>query len=602
MNPFFEYLLKSTISLALFYIVFKLTVSRDKMHTINRFVLLGILIGSALLPFINIPIIQEAEVIPKVEVFREFVTTPIFITPPVVSENIQTVQPTKNISVNLYLLFYLIIISALFIRLLISVFRVHNIIKSAEKQSFQKVILAVVKDFIQPFSFIKHIVISEKDYTENREIVVAHEYAHIKHLHAIDLLICQLFTALHWFNPFVWLLRRDLKLIHEFQADQAVLNSGIDAKKYQLLVLQKSVGERRFALANHFTQKPILKRIKMMQKKNRKHWNGVKLILFIPIVLLLLQAFAQPETFVEKASEFVPSIIQKDSSEVWLKNWTIENLSKINGELITAEYEIAPPPPGNPKSGLPKIDKSSDGHPIPSSNILTILVNRNNMILASGIKVNMDELLNGVAKFLNSNPAFAGVKKGPELVEKNFPFVGDIKVTKGVIILRYDVDTKKEFIQNLLRNIGEIHLEARKKASEKYFEEEYFSLSPEKKNVINQIVPVRVSIMDPKTVKPPLPPAPFMITMKSDGSFLFGTDKYESLHDFKTNCIDEGKMFYQQYESQGKETPTISFNVENGVSKTQINQLKEVLREAKIQHVNYSSKKLDESGQSKNGN
>ena len=238
MNPFFEYLIKSTVSLALFYIVFKLAVSRDKMHTVNRFVLLGILIGSAIIPFIDIPIIQEAEVIPSVEVFREFVAIPVFNAAPNVTENIQPVQQTKNVIINPYLLFYLIIISVLFFRLLISVFRVQKIISRAEKQSFQKVILAVVKDFIQPFSFLKHIVISEKDYTENREIVVAHEYAHIKHLHAIDLLVCELFTALHWFNPFLWFLRRDLKLIHEFQADQAVLNNGIDAKKYQLLVLQ----------------------------------------------------------------------------------------------------------------------------------------------------------------------------------------------------------------------------------------------------------------------------------------------------------------------------------------------------------------------------
>ena len=65
----------------------------------------------------------------------------------------------------------------------------------------------------------------------------------------------------------MWFLRRDLKLIHEFQADQAVLNKGIDAKRYQLLVVEKAVGERHFAMANHFTQKPILKRLKMMQKK-----------------------------------------------------------------------------------------------------------------------------------------------------------------------------------------------------------------------------------------------------------------------------------------------------------------------------------------------
>ncbi len=269
MNPFFEYLLKSTISLALFYIVFKLAVSRDKMHSVNRFVLLGILITSAILPLAEIPVLQENQGFPQVEVFRQIIETPVFNNPqPEISEEIQTVQPTNPLEINPFLLAYLSAIILLFIRLAISFVRVWQIIRKAEKQPFQNYILAVVNDLIQPFSFLKNIVISEKDYTENREMVITHEYAHIKHFHAVDLVICELFTALHWFNPFVWLLRRDLKLIHEYQADQAVLNKGIDAAKYQLLVLEKAVGERRFAMANHFTQKPILKRIKMMKKKN----------------------------------------------------------------------------------------------------------------------------------------------------------------------------------------------------------------------------------------------------------------------------------------------------------------------------------------------
>lgn len=121
---------------------------------------------------------------------------------------------------------------------------------------------------------------------------MAHEQAHIKQLHAIDLAVCEVFTLLHFFNPLMWLLRRDIKLIHEYQADQAVLNKGIDAQKYQLLVIQKAVGERRFALANNFSQKPILKRIKMM-KKNKNRWNGLKLILFVPLTIALLMSFSK---------------------------------------------------------------------------------------------------------------------------------------------------------------------------------------------------------------------------------------------------------------------------------------------------------------------
>ena len=309
MNPFFAYLIKSSVGIALFYIVFKLAVSRDKMHSVNRFVLLGILVVSAILPFADIPVFQENPVIPKVEVFREFVATPVFNTAPI-SENVQSSPETKRVHINPYLIFYIFIISVLFIRLLVSTIRVMQIINGAEKRRFRKIVLAVVKDFIQPFTFLKHIIISEKDFTENKEIIVAHEYAHIKQLHAIDLIICEMFTALHWFNPFMWFLRRDLKLIHEFQADQAVLNKGIDATKYQLLVLEKSVGERRFAMANYFSQKPILKRLKMMQKK-KKRFYGLKMILFVPAFAFLLMAFGKTgENVLEKENEYERTIEQ----------------------------------------------------------------------------------------------------------------------------------------------------------------------------------------------------------------------------------------------------------------------------------------------------
>jgi biopolymer transport protein ExbD len=315
MNPIFEYLLKSTISLALFYIVFKLAVSRDKMHSVNRFVLLGILVTSAILPFADIPVLQENQVIPQIEVFSQMLEAPVLNNlQPVISEEIQTVQQTKTASINPFLLIYLFAIILLFIRLIISLVRVLQIIQKAEKQPFQNYILAVVKDLIHPFSFLRNIVISKKDYTENKEMVITHEYAHIKHIHAIDLIICELFTTIYWFNPFMWLLRRDLRLIHEYQADQAVLNKGIDASKYQLLVIEKAVGERRFAMANHFKQKPILKRIKMMKKKNLNQWTRMKLLAFIPIIAILLMAFSKEKLNLPVGENITEKVVQPQTT------------------------------------------------------------------------------------------------------------------------------------------------------------------------------------------------------------------------------------------------------------------------------------------------
>ncbi len=600
MNPFFVWLIKSSVSLALLYVVFKLAVSRNKMHTANRFVLLGILLSSVVLPFADIPVFRETTVVPQFEAIHEFIATPqeISIVPTqneITETFVETATPLS--SVNWWLVFYLSVIGLLAIRLFFSIARVLQIIRRAEKQNFRDVILAIVKDFIQPFSFLQHIVLSEKDFAENKDIVLAHEYAHIQHKHAIDLIICELFTALFWFNPFMWLLRRELKLIHEYQADEAVLNKGIDAKTYQLLVLKKAVGERRFALANNFTQKPILKRIKMMHMKNNKRWTSLKLALFVPVVALLLQAFAKPELIVEKAEAYLPVIAQQDSSEVWLDNWSIHNLSKISNGLEMNQFEVAPPPPGSNQERFPKYDKAKHGNPIPSENIMTILINQKSQILACDARATVDGVRDGVKKFLNGNPPFEQVGKGPEFIDKNLPLVGDVKISKGVILLRYDAESDKVFVDKLLRSIGKIHLEKRQELAQKEFQQEYFSLSSEKKALINQVVPVRVSIMEPKVmsskIAPPPPPQPKAVNLKvaKDGNIYVSNfykapkakgEKWQLIENKKVTkeevknylaernsyAAETSKKYNRKYEQQ------VFVLVEVGANDEQVNELK----------------------------
>ncbi len=561
MNPFFEYLIKSTLSLALFYIVFKLAVSRDKMHTSNRFVLLAILLGSALLPFANIPLIQQSEIIPKVEVFRELVAQPVF-SAPVISENVQSVPLTRSFEINWFLTFYLSIISVLFIRLLISIKRVLQIIRTAEKQSFHKVILAVVKDFIQPFTFLKNIVISEKDYAENREIVVTHEYAHIKNLHSIDLMFCELFAVLHFFNPFMWLLRRELKLIHEYQADQAVLNKGIDATKYQLLVLQKSVGERRFAMANHFTQRPILKRIKMMQKKNKSRWNWVKLILFAPLILLLLQAFARPELLIEKASEFVP-VIQQDETTKWMEKWTKENIGE---EFFQPEMQLSE-------------------IALKENNVLVVLLNRKSEFLIENQFAKKEEVKQIVKEFLKGKSPYG--KKGPDFVEKEIQSLGKTKVSNGVVKFQHDMDTPDETVNFTLKSIGEAFLESRKEMAKNLFDKDYFALELSKSNAIDEAIPIRFLIVEPKFTK--IAPPPILISISENGEYFIMNDKY-SLAELEKKLSEIEQKFRNNNQVQGTDYPLIvQVKVAEGITDKQVSQLKEALRKAKTQHVNYST-------------
>jgi hypothetical protein len=293
-------------------------------------------------------------------------------------------------------------------------------------------------------------------------------------LHAIDLAVCEVFTLLHFFNPLMWLLRRDIKLNHEYQADQAVLNKGIDAQQYQLLVIQKAVGERRFALANNFSQKPILKRIKMM-KKNKKRWTQIKLLLFVPVLLLLLQAFVRPD-LISNAEEFIPVKFQENNSEKWLERWTMQNIGKGMFEPEMNTYDLPKKP----------------------NNVMVILMNRKDQYLVENQRKKRDDIKQLVKDYLYGINPDGG--KGPDYSEKEVPFIGKVKVSKGMVVYKHDIASSPEMINSTLKAIGEAYLEVRNEKAQIMFGQDYFELEEAKQEAVNLGVPVWFSFDEPKKV------------------------------------------------------------------------------------------------------
>jgi TonB family protein len=154
-----------------------------------------------------------------------------------------------------------------------------------------------------PYSFFHYIIINAADYEQLREPILTHEQAHIRMGHSWDLMLLQLVTVLQWFNPFVYLLGRDLKAVHEYEADSAVLNFGIDAKQYQLLLVTKAVGNRLQTVGNCLNHHSLKKRIKMMYQKKSNRWMMLKALFIIPVACFALYTFATP-----KADSPVPQV------------------------------------------------------------------------------------------------------------------------------------------------------------------------------------------------------------------------------------------------------------------------------------------------------
>ena len=151
----------------------------------------------------------------------------------------------------------------------------------------------VLTDYtISPFCFFHYIVMSRDDYANNRGFILTHEQEHIRLRHYIDLIILQVATIIQWFNPFVWLIGKNLKAIHEFEVDEAVLNKGIDATQYQKFLVIKAVGNRLQPFANNLNKESLKRRIIMMNQKKSNRWMMLKALFVIPVATLAVSVFA----------------------------------------------------------------------------------------------------------------------------------------------------------------------------------------------------------------------------------------------------------------------------------------------------------------------
>ena len=294
MGVFFIYILKSSVCLVLFYLFFRLLLSKETFHRFNRMALLGVLFFSLLIPCIEVTTRHQVEVqqavlsIEQLLLMAELEATPA---------NVGAVQETSAISwVQVVLLVYLAGILFLACRNIYSLICLFRLIHSGKHEKLEKgVTLVVHNQEIAPFSWMKYIVISRKDLEENGREILIHEMAHIHHRHSVDLLVADICIFFQWFNPSAWLLKQELQNVHEYEADETVINEGVNAKKYQLLLIKKAVGTRLYSMANSFNHSKLKKRITMMLKEKSNPWARLKYLYVLPLATIAVTAFARPE-------------------------------------------------------------------------------------------------------------------------------------------------------------------------------------------------------------------------------------------------------------------------------------------------------------------
>ena len=279
MIDFLLYEGKVAVALLVFYLFYRFLLKKETFHRFNRVVLVGTAVLSFLLPLCIITIRRplEEEALAVGQALPEF---------PVEGAAAVVEKSAPWWPVALTALFWA---GAAFVlvRVVVSILSIARIVRRGElvrEEDGCKVI--VTERDIDPFSWMRYIVLSRKDWENNRAPILAHEKAHIRYGHSLELLLVDVLSAFQWFNPAIWMLRADLQELHEYEADDAVLRCGVNLKEYQYLLIRKAVSKSGYSVANSFNHSILKRRITMMSKTKSPLLRGLRVLYVLPLICL----------------------------------------------------------------------------------------------------------------------------------------------------------------------------------------------------------------------------------------------------------------------------------------------------------------------------
>ena len=312
MVNFLIYTAKVAAALVVFYLFFRLLLSRETFHHLNRIALLCGLAISFVLPLCVITV--------NITVDPQRISSE----PDLLNTNLADTDWWVTALFGVFLLGAI----ATFTRLVIAYYRVNKMIKDGEKhpQPDGKMVVVIdnpeEEEYRSPSSWMGYIFLCRKDFLSAEATGLysspsyIHEAAHSDLHHSIDLMFIDLCSLFQWFNPAIWLLRRELTTIHEYEADKAVLDKGFNPKDYQLLLVRKAMSEAGYSVANNLNHSALKSRIDMMLRQPSRSGRALRLLVLIPLICIGL---AMNTHRVYHAPQYKPFFIVDDNENVFLR-------------------------------------------------------------------------------------------------------------------------------------------------------------------------------------------------------------------------------------------------------------------------------------------
>ena len=353
MTPELAYFLKINVAIALFYAFYRLFFHKDTFFHWRRMALLCFFAISLLYPLLNIQGWIKAHE-PMVAMADLYAT--ILLPEQVVTPSQETVINWQEVIIQFAKIIYwsgMLLLAARFFIQLGSIIRLHF---QCSKNNIQGVRVHLLKKETGPFSFFHWIFIHPQSHTESEiSEIITHEETHARQYHSVDVLFSEIMCIFCWFNPFIWLMKREVRGNLEYMADHRVLETGHDSKSYQYHLLGLAHHKAAANLSNSFNVLPLKNRIKMMNKRRTKEIGRTKYLMFLPLAAILM---------IVSNIEMVARTTEKFAKEITLPQGTKEKeitetqIKSVPDSVVFQVVEEMPDFPGGMKALMDYLSKN----------------------------------------------------------------------------------------------------------------------------------------------------------------------------------------------------------------------------------------------------
>ena len=329
------YFLKINVAIALFYAFYRLFFYKDTFFTWRRAALLCFFAISAVYPLLNIQtwITEQEPMVAMADLYADIVLPEFTITPE------QATSDWKTLLLQTVGFAYWGMVIVLAIRFFIQLAGIIRLAFRCRKAKIGNTYVHLLRQASGPFSFFHWIFIHPTSHTEDElSEILTHEQTHANQWHSIDVLVSEIVCIFCWFNPFAWLMKREIRTNLEYLADNRVLETGHDSKSYQYHLLGLSHHKAAATIYNSFNVLPLKKRIKMMNKKRTREIGRTKYLMFLPLAALLM-IISNIEAVARTTKEMAKDVIEAVEENLASNSTTPE--MEVATEAIPVETPIS---------------------------------------------------------------------------------------------------------------------------------------------------------------------------------------------------------------------------------------------------------------------